>query len=105
LEFKGLPNIEEYLASRGDGSPVEANDLDHIVDAVCAYCGFTKEQSQRILCLFFQEIRNAMLAGDIVDIRGLGSFFISSPKVTSNKERVFPKFKAKKSFSRRLNHG
>lgn len=104
MEFEGLPDIEDYLASRGNGCPVDVSELDHISETLVAFCGFTKEQSKRILSLFFQEIRTAMLNEEIVDIRGFGSFFISSPKVTANTKKVFPKFKAKKSLSRRMNH-
>jgi nucleoid DNA-binding protein len=103
MEFQGLPGIEEYLASQGNGCPVDVSELDHISEAIVAYCGFTKDQAQRILSLFFQEIRTAMLGGKVVDIRGFGSFLISSPNVTSNTKKVFPKFKCKKSLSKRLN--
>lgn len=103
MEFNGLPGIDQYLSSQGDGAPIDISGLDHIIEAITAYCGLTKEQSNRILCLFFQEIRSSMLRGDVVDLRSLGSFFVSSPKVTSNIQRVFPKFKAKKSLIKRLN--
>jgi len=101
-EFEGLPGIDEYLASRGDGHPVEVKELDHVLDALVAYCGLTKEQSERILSLFFQEIRTAMLRGEAVDIRGFGTFFISSPLTTGNARKVFPKFKAKKTLTKRM---
>lgn len=104
MEFQGLPGIEEYLASRGNGCPVDVSELDHVSEALVAFCGFSKEQAKRILTLFFQEIRTAMLNGEVVDIRGFGSFFISSPAVSENTKRVFPKFKVKKSLSRRMNH-
>jgi len=104
MEFQGLPGIEEYLASRGNGCPIDVSELDHISESLVAYCGFTKEQSRRILALFFQVIRSYMLNGQVVDIRGLGSFFISSPSVTSNSKKIFPKFKVKRSLSKRLNH-
>jgi len=103
-EFKGLPGIEEYLASRGNGCPVEVNELEHIADALVAYCGLTKDQSQRILSLFFQEVRTSMLNGEVVDIRGLGSFLVSSPATTRNSKKVFPRFHPKQSFLKRLNH-
>ena len=103
-EFKGLPGIEEFLASRGDGCPVEVTGLEHVADALVAYCGLTKEQSQRLLSLFFQEIRTAMLNGDVVDIRGLGSFLVSSPATTRNSKKVFAKFQPKRSLLKRLNH-
>lgn len=102
-EFKGLPGIEEYLSSKGDGCPVEVNELEHITDALVAYCGFTKEQSKRVLSLFFQEIRTSMLNSEVVDIRGLGSFLVSSPATTSNSKKVFAKFQPKRSFLKRLN--
>jgi len=104
MEFQGLPGIDDYLASRGNGYPIDVSELDHISESLVAYCGFNKEQAKRVLALFFQEIRTAMLNGQVIDIRGFGSFFISSPTVTSNTERVFPKFQSKRSFSRRLNH-
>ena len=103
-EFKGLPGIEEFLASHGSGYPIEVSEIEHIADALVAYTGLTKEQSIRVLTLFFQEIRSAMLKGDVVDIRGLGSFFISSPATTRNSKKVFPKFRPKRSFLKRLNH-
>jgi nucleoid DNA-binding protein len=103
-EFKGLPGIKEYLAARGDNCPVEVQELEHMEDALVAYCALTKDQSQRILSLFFQEVRSSMLNGDVVDIRGLGSFFVSSPATTRNTKKVFPKFQPKQSFLKRLNH-
>jgi hypothetical protein len=104
MEFEGLTGIEEYLSSRGDGSPIDVSELDHIIEYIVAYCGLTKEQSKRILTMFFQEIRSNMLNGKIVDIRGFGSFFISSPILTSNSKKIFPKFKSKRSFTTRLNN-
>ena len=102
-EFEGLPGIEEFLSGMGDGSPVEVPELDHVGDALVAYCGVTKEQSKRITSLFFQEIRSAMLNGESVDIRGFGTFVISSPLTTDNSRKVFPKFRAKKSLISRMN--
>jgi nucleoid DNA-binding protein len=104
MEFKGLPGIEEFLAAQGDGHPVEVAELEHIVDALVAYCGLTKEQSQRILSLFFQEIRASMLKGEPVDIRGLGTFLVSSPLTTANKRKVFAKFRPKQSLIQRMNN-
>lgn len=103
-KFIGLPGIQEYLSANGSGQPIEISEVDHFADAIVAYCGLTKEQSQRILMLFFQEIRSTMLQGDVVDIRGLGSFLVSSPATTKNSKKVFPQFKAKKSFIKRMNN-
>ena len=101
-KFKGLQGIEDHLASMGNGFPIEVTELDHIVDAIVAYCDVTREQGTRILCLFFQEIRSAMLKGEIININGLGMFFISSPATTKNLERVFAKFKPNRSFIKRI---
>lgn len=103
MEFKGLPGIEEFLSSKGDNLPVEVNELDHLIDAVIAYTGLTKDQSIRILSLFFQEIRSLMINGDTVDIRGFGTFLISSPLTTKTRKKVFAKFKPKKSLLNRMN--
>lgn len=102
-EFVGLPGIEDYLSSHGDGHPIEVKELDHIIDAVVAYCGVTREQSTRIVSLFFQEIRSSMLSGEVVDIRGLGSFFVSSPTTTNNAKKIFSRFKPKRSLVKRMN--
>lgn len=104
IEFKGLPGIEDYCASQGDGFPVEVSELDHIIDAIVAYTGLTKEQSARITSLFFQEIRTSMLKGDTVDIRGLGMFLVSSPATTGTRKKVFAKFKPKRSLLNRMNN-
>lgn len=103
-EFKGLPGIDDFLAAQGSGHPIEVPELEHIADALVAYTGLTKEQSIRILVLFFQEIRTSMLKGDVVDIRGLGSFFVSSPATTQNTKKVFAKFRPKHSLIKRLNN-
>lgn len=101
-EFDGLPDIDDYLTSRGNGYPIEVKELDHISDAIVAYCGVTKEQAERILITFFQEIRSSMLRGEFVDIKKLGTFFISSPKTTGNVLKVFPVFKANKNITKRM---
>ena len=104
MEFKGLPGIEEFLASQGDKLPVEVSELDHLTDAVVAYTGLTKDQSSRILSLVFQEIRTSMINGESVDIRGLGTFLVSSPATTKTRKKVFAKFKPKRSLLNRMNN-
>lgn len=104
-EFEGLPGIEEYLGSLdSDKYKIRVSNLNHISEALVAYCGFSKEQSERLLSLFFQEIRKLMLTEKIIDFRKLGDFFISSPKTTNNIIRTFPKFKPKKSLIKELNN-
>jgi nucleoid DNA-binding protein len=102
-EFEGLPGIDEFSSSIGEGFPIQVSELEYIVDAITAHTNVTKEQATRILSLFFQEIRSLMLRGEIIDIKGFGDFFVSSPKTTGLRKKIFIKFKPKKSFIKRLN--
>ena len=101
-EFKGLPGISEYLSSRGDGCPVQVSELEHMVDEIMAYTGFTKELSERILALFFQEIRTALLNDEGVNIRSLGAFSKSRLRTIKNRTRIQLRFIPKKSLINRL---
>jgi hypothetical protein len=104
MDFKELPGIEEYLANRGHNSKIEISSLSHIIETICAHTKLTKEESEQILTLFFQEIRSAMLIGKTVAINELGRFFISSPLVNC-KEKIRPMFKPSRSLVKRLNNG
>ncbi len=98
IEF--LPDIEDYLESVS--TPVQISELDDIIDHVAAKTGLDIEQASIVVQSIFQEIRNAMLRGESVTFRGLGEFYISSPK-NGNKIRIFPKFKPHKSLIRKMN--
>ena len=105
-KFEGLTGIDEYLSRMGDGCPVSVPELDHIIKSITAHCSdLNEEQATRLLSLFFQEIRSAVLQGKVVDIRNFGSFFITSPRTDKNKEHVFLRFKPKRSLIKKLNHG
>jgi nucleoid DNA-binding protein len=104
VQFKGFQDIEEHLATKGDGSPVKINELDFLVDAIVAHTELTREQSVRVLTAFLHEIRYQMLQGHVVDFRGLGSFSVSSPATTGNSKKIFPTFSPKKSLIKRLNN-
>jgi hypothetical protein len=103
MEFEGLTGIDEYLLNLGKHAPINTKDISHIADAVQAHKGLTKEVSQDIVNMFFQEIRTAILKGEIVDIRKFGTFLVSSPKTSSNVIQVFIKFKPKGSVVKKLN--
>ena len=102
-EFKGLPGIDEYLIGRGHGHPLSIKAVQHLVDQVSARTLLNSDQSKQIVEQFFEVIRSALLAGEIVNIRGLGRFEISSPGISNNKKRVFAKFKPKRSLVKRMN--
>jgi nucleoid DNA-binding protein len=103
IDFKGLPDIEEYLTFHGDKVPVEIPELDQVVSAVTARTKLTEDQASQVVRLFFQEIRGILLRGGCVELQDLGQFVISSPKTTGNSKKIFPKFKASRSLSRRMN--
>lgn len=103
MEFKGLPGIDDYFASKDYNLPIEVSELDQIIEAIIAYTGVTKEQSIRILSLFFNELRTNMLNGNLINIRHLGSFVIQSPSTTKTKN-IFVQFKPKKSLIKRMNN-
>jgi hypothetical protein len=96
------PDIEEYLESTTNKKSVSSKGLDELVYRVRAATGLDYDVAQQIVRLYFQEIRNAMLRGDVVALKGLGKFFISSP-LHGNKEQIFPKFEPYKALSDRLN--
>lgn len=102
-KFEGLDNIEDYLESRGNNVPVEVPELGTIIDIVSSKTNLNKEEAEQIVKLYFQEIRNIMLSGKIAYIPNFGTFFISSPKTTKNKTRVFAKFNPSKVIVERLN--
>jgi nucleoid DNA-binding protein len=96
------PDIEDYLESQGNTAPVQIPELDELVDEVTARTSLDQETAAIVVRSVFQEIRNAMLRGEKVVFRGLGEFYVASPK-QGNKERVFPKFRPYKSLTRKMN--
>jgi nucleoid DNA-binding protein len=87
------PDIHDYLENADNSKSVKINHLDDIVLKVRAHTGLSEEAANIVVKRFFQEIRNAMLRGEIVIFRGFGKFFVLSPKVTNSKRKILPKFK------------
>lgn len=85
------PDIYQYLETLQNSKSVSIKGLDDIVAKVRAQTGLSQETCAEIVRLFFQEMRNSMLRGDIVTIRGLGKLYINAP-VNGSKKKVFPKF-------------
>lgn len=99
-----LPDIEAYLENNSYGYPVWIDSgLDKFVSAIEARTALSRDNGKIVLRLIFEEIRNAILRGEIVVFRGLGSFFVSSPKTSGNKHRVFIRFRPSPILNRRLN--
>lgn len=98
-----LPTIHDYLDSIDNKKSVSAKDLEEFVEQVQIKTGLDYDTSALIVKNFFQEIRNSMLRGEIITLRGLGKFFIASPLTNSTKKRVFPSFKPYKKLIEKLN--
>lgn len=100
-----FPGIDEYLESINYGYPISlgGTELDIFVKLINSYTTLNDENSGIILRLIFEEIRKALLRGEIINLRGFGSFYVSSPKVSGNKERVFIRFRPSKILRQRLN--
>ena len=101
-EFKPLPNIDQVLEARGYDRPISCPEHRELVMIIKNETGLSEENARTVLELFFQEIRTAMLQGKVVDLHKLGKWFISSPKVSGNKKRVFAKFEARKTLLDRM---
>lgn len=98
-----LPDVEEYLESIDFNLPVSIDNLEHIVGAIVAKTNLNEYDAKKVLRLFFQEIRNSILKKQKVNIRRLGSFYVSSPYTSNNSKKVFVKFEPKKSLIKKLN--
>jgi integration host factor subunit beta len=55
------------------------NKLD-LIEALKKEVGITKIEARKIVDLFFDEMSNALVAGDRVEIRGLCSFYVKQYK-------------------------
>lgn len=100
---KFLPGIFDYLETLDNRKSVSVQNLEYIIFEVQVRTGLNWKTSSLLVKMFFHEIRNSMLRQEVVTFRGLGKFFISSPKSSANKKRVFPVFKPYKNLTKRLN--
>ena len=98
------PDIHEYLESVENSRSVSAKGLEEIIFKVRASTGLSYDVSAALVKHFFQEVMNGMLRGDIVTLKGLGKFYVSSPK-TGNKTVIFPKFEPYHKLVKELNEG
>jgi nucleoid DNA-binding protein len=98
-----LPNIDAYLESTEFGRPISSTGIEHLRAAIVSHTSLSEDAADAVLRLFFHEIRSAMLKGEAVTLRCLGSFLISSPKTTNNMWKIFPRFRASTILRRRLN--
>jgi nucleoid DNA-binding protein len=101
IEF--LPDIYQFLDESEDIKSVNISAIEEIAYKIHASTSLSKEASFIVLRLFFQEIRGNILQGNTVVLANLGKFFLSTPKTSNNKKRIFPKFKPYKKLLGKLN--
>jgi len=85
------PDIYEYLEGVHNKKSVLAKDLDEMILKVRSQTGLPRHICSEIVKHCFQEMRNAMLRGEQVTLRGLGKLYIVSPR-TGSRRKIFPKF-------------
>ncbi len=101
-ESKFYKGIEDYLEETNTAKTINTKGLEELIFKVQIKTGLSLAESESIIQVFFQELRNLMLQGEIVNLKELGKFFISSP-VLGNKQRIFPKFKLLKHLIKKIN--
>jgi len=95
--------IEEYLETVDNKKSITSKSLEEFVAQIQIKTGLDLNISTAIAKSFFAEIRNGMLRGDVVVLRDLGKFYVSSPKFSKNKKKIFPIFKPYKKMIKKLN--
>lgn len=81
-----------------------------LVDDLAEKCNISESLALSFLIVFFEEIKKEMMNGGIINIPGLGKFYVNGPhKGSSGKAiippencRLTPKFKPFKSIKKRL---
>lgn len=76
--------------------------LEEIAFSIRSYTGLPIETCKILLEVYWQEIANSMLKGDIIKLPEFGTFLIKSPKNSSNKNQVVAKFSPSKHLLKKL---
>lgn len=105
MNEKFFPDIFEHFDNSENKKSVTCRGLEEYVLRLSAATGLSKEISKEITRLLFQEMRNAMIRGEVVTIRGIGKFLLAKPSNSSNKKKVFAKFKPYPKLLKKMNNG
>jgi len=97
------PDIDDYLDKTDNSLSITVTGLEDIICKVRAYTGLSYREASTVLKGFLNVTRNLMLRGEKVRWSGVGTFLVSSPKVTNNKFKIFASFVADKTLCKRLN--
>ena len=87
---KLFSDIDQYLEQISDNDPVTAEGLDDLIYKIIVHTGLNYESCKILVKNYFQEIRNAMLRGDIVYLNNIGKLYIRCPKNGTSKRNVVP---------------
>lgn len=100
LDNNNLPlDFEEFLKSINDNSPINVKKLDKLIYKIKSYTGLDEKFCKIIVQSLFQEIKNEIVRGNVINIRSFGKFFIYFSNKKTNKKIVkvhlFSKIKKK----------
>jgi nucleoid DNA-binding protein len=101
---KFLPNIDDYLEQNSYGSPVSVEGLEKLIYKIVVHTGLKYETCEFIVKYFFNEIRNSMLRGEIVNINKIGKLFIRCPKNGTGKKYISTVIKLTKKLSNKIKY-
>lgn len=87
-----------------------------LIDAVTESANIPRKRAEEVVNLIFESMREALMAGDRIEIRGFGSFKTKhyepymgrnpkTGKLIQVKEKVLPVFKVGKELKNRVNEG
>lgn len=85
---KLLPGIDQYLEQIDDNKPITTEGLEDIIYKVVVHTGLSYTASEIIVKEYFQQIRNELLNGNIINISHVGKIFIACPKNGLSKKRI-----------------
>lgn len=100
---KLLPTVSEYLEARGSFYPISTVGLEFIAEAICSKTDLDYDQANKILGLYFQEIRNTILSGKRFYLKNIGYIYLKSPATTNNKKRIFVKLDQSTVIKKKIN--
>ncbi len=77
-------DIIQFLEKAQTSSSTTTDGLEDLVARIRIYTGFDEEIASLIVCYYFDEIKNILLRGDSINIRGYGTF---KTRIGRNKAR------------------
>lgn len=81
----------------------EIENCDDIFFSISQKTNLSPELIKKIITFYFLEIKANLLLGKIVYLFGLGKFFISSPRFSEGKIKIYPNFMLSTTYRRYLN--